>query len=160
MAGGQGPMDQVHAPSGTSAGGIDFLSGLLARLQTVFGAVVLDARDELDGSIVVDVQMEAGRALQVYRAHIRNSVHDQLAMSALLVETSASLVGQTGVLVERLRLAREQRSLAVSNLRELRASLVRRRDLLRTASFPSGLPRAGVHREDDAGDPAASVEHG
>jgi hypothetical protein len=153
-------MERADAPSGAPAGGIDFLSGLLSRLQTVFGAVVLDARDELDGSIVVDVQLEAGRALQVYRAHIRNSVHDQLAMSALLVETSASLVGQTGALVERLRLAREQRTLAVSNLRELRARLVQRRDLLRTTGFSSSLSRAGVHREDDAGDPAASVEHG
>ncbi|MFL5796943.1 MAG: hypothetical protein ACJ77A_03300 [Actinomycetota bacterium] len=126
----------------------------------MFGAVVLDARDELDGSIVVDVQLEAGRALEVYRAHIRNSVHDQLAISALLVETSASIVGRTGALVERLRLAREQRSVAVSNLRQLRATLAQRRDLLRTADLSSGLSRGGIHRQDDAGDPAAGVDHG
>lgn len=111
--------DDSNLESALPAGGIDVLSGLLGRLQTSFDATVLEVRDELDGSIVVDVRMDAGQALRVYRTRIRASAHDEFARAALLLETSASLVLQATHLVEDLRTAMDDCKTMLSSVQSM-----------------------------------------
>ena len=45
---------------------VDVLARLLSDLRERFGAVILDARDDLDGGLVVDVRLDARRAIKAH----------------------------------------------------------------------------------------------
>lgn len=84
-------------------GSDDFLAEFLSDLRTSFGAEILDARDDLDGAIVVDVRVNAERARRVYSTSIRRRTQDAVVRSRMLCDASRTLQADMTVLVDRLR---------------------------------------------------------
>jgi hypothetical protein len=86
-----------------SISGIEFLSTLIGRLQSAFDARVLEFRDELDGSIVVDVRLDASKAMAAHRRFLRATVDRELATSGSLLDRQLELGTRTGTLLENLQ---------------------------------------------------------
>jgi len=116
---------------------IDFLARLLGELKRSFDAEVIDARDDFDGGIVVDVRLDASKALKQYRVLVLEQAGRTVLRSRALLETNLAL---------------QQR--AVGLLEEVRAVATANRDMLfesraiiagvRTLRLPVVAPRPGV----------------
>jgi hypothetical protein len=105
--------------------GIEQLSSLLGDLQHVFGANVVDARDELDGSIVVDLHIDAGSGLKTYRRYVRERADHVIQQSRDAQDRSITL---------------QQRALAIVG--EIQTTAGRNRSLLDTSRSLIRRPRS------------------
>jgi len=79
------------------------LARLLAHLRSRMGAEILEARDDLDGSIVVDVRLDVGRVIAAHRTIVRERVKDTVGHSRELVDRSRQLSDRAGALLTELR---------------------------------------------------------
>ena len=89
----------------------EVVAALLGELQREFGAVVVDARDDTDGSISVDVQIAAGDARRLERIRLREQRSSVIAASRACHDVAAGLVERAAALVreaeEALRIRNE-----------------------------------------------------
>ena len=110
----------------------DFLARFLGDLQRSFGAEILDARDDLDGAIWVDVRVDAGRARKMHRLVVRQQAEQTFVRSQEILERSASLQRRAIELMGLLTTERDDMSeiLAadLSSMREVRELLQRERE--------------------------------
>jgi hypothetical protein len=102
---------------------IDSLAQLLAGLRRSFGAEVIDVRDDMDGSIVVDVRVDAGKVMITSRRLVREQVDRTLT-------TSRELVDRTRLLQHRHQeLVHDMLVISRSNRVHLKASRARLREV-------------------------------
>jgi len=113
---------------------IDQLARLVGQIHTSFDAEVLDVRDDLDGGIVVDVRLDAAKALDANRRAIRDRAWRVMAESRELLEHSEALQRKTSALMQNLRvsassyrrsLARSRRSAGALRTRRVEIAAVR-----------------------------------
>jgi hypothetical protein len=88
---------------------VEFLARFLNDLQGKFGAEVIEARDELDGAIVVDVRLDARRALKAHRGLVRERAVATVGMSRNLVDRTNDLYRRAGVLRSELEITEASR---------------------------------------------------
>lgn len=86
---------------------VEFLARFLNDLQGKFGAEIIEARDEMDGAIVVDVRLDARRALQVHRGFVRDRAVTTFGTSRELVDRSRDLFRRADLLRSELRVTND-----------------------------------------------------
>ena len=97
---------------------IDWLARFLVDLRGSFGAEILDARDDMDGSIVVDVRVDAGKALKHYRRRTRQQAAVTRDRSRELVDTAHDIFRRTDELLAVMEAKRTQLSGTLEARRE------------------------------------------
>jgi hypothetical protein len=72
-------------------GSADFLARFLGDLQRTFGAEILEARDDLDGVVSVDVRLDAAKAVGVQRLLVRRRAARTVGRSREILDRNQAL---------------------------------------------------------------------
>ena len=105
----------------------DFLARFLGDLQRTFGAEILEARDDMDGALWVDVRMDAGRAMRTRRVLIRKKASEMCMRSREILDLNGELQHHTAELVAAVRPQRRSSQARLEDCRSRMTEIRRKR---------------------------------